>query len=216
MFSPYHKSDAAPLYYAALCGFHDLAEHLIGKYPQQVNAHGGHYVTPLVAALGEEHFKVAELLLRHDAGATVNVRGKREQIPLHSAAYSGQIDVVRLLLHHKAEVNARDAIGDTALHYLGEWFHYRKGSNIPRQLADIARLLLDYGADVNARNTIGWTPLLMASWWGNVTVARVLLEHGANVDEGDEKGKTPFQHASEKKQNEMVKLLSEHGAKSFR
>src|SRR5712675_601718 len=32
LFCPLQKSDAAPLYYAALCGFYNLAEHLIAKY----------------------------------------------------------------------------------------------------------------------------------------------------------------------------------------
>jgi len=36
----FHKSRAAPLYYAALCGFHDLVEHLITRHPQDVNADG--------------------------------------------------------------------------------------------------------------------------------------------------------------------------------
>src|SRR5712671_5152514 len=65
------KLDAAPLYYAALCGFHALTEHLIGKYPQQVNTSGGFHMTPLVAALAGKHFGIAELLLCHGAGATV-------------------------------------------------------------------------------------------------------------------------------------------------
>jgi len=39
-FAPDDKSPAAPLYYAALCGFHDLVEHLITKHPQGVNADG--------------------------------------------------------------------------------------------------------------------------------------------------------------------------------
>ena len=30
-------SIASPLYYAALCGFQDLAEHLVVKHPQYVN-----------------------------------------------------------------------------------------------------------------------------------------------------------------------------------
>ena len=37
--------------YAALCGFHDLVDYLITKHPQDVNADGGYYVRPLVAAL---------------------------------------------------------------------------------------------------------------------------------------------------------------------
>jgi hypothetical protein len=35
-----YKSPAAPLYYAALCGFYDLVEHLIFNYPKDVNVDG--------------------------------------------------------------------------------------------------------------------------------------------------------------------------------
>src|SRR5260370_24582022 len=50
-FAPDDKSAAAPLYYAALCGFHDLVEHLIIRYSQDVNADGGYHMSPLGAAL---------------------------------------------------------------------------------------------------------------------------------------------------------------------
>jgi hypothetical protein len=43
--TPFGKSAAAPLYYAALCGFHDLVEHLIIRYSQNVNADGGYHET---------------------------------------------------------------------------------------------------------------------------------------------------------------------------
>ncbi len=46
LFSVIKKSEASPLYYAALCGFHDLAARLIVQYPEHVHARGGHYVTP--------------------------------------------------------------------------------------------------------------------------------------------------------------------------
>jgi len=213
-FCPSYKSDPSPLYYAAFLGFHDLAEHLIGKYPQQVNTHGGYYVTPLVAALAGKHFKVAELLLRHGAGTTVNVRGNEKRNPLHSAAYYGQVDVVRLLLKHNADVTSQDDSGRTPLHCPGATSYHRKGPDVPQRLANVARLLLEHDADVNARNHYGETPLHIAAWCGRVEVAHVLLEHGANVDEEDNKGRTPFQHALERKQDEVIKLLSEHGAKS--
>ena len=54
-----------PMYYAALCGFHGLVRHIINKYPQDVNAFGGSYGFPLIAALCRNHFRVAELLLEH-------------------------------------------------------------------------------------------------------------------------------------------------------
>jgi hypothetical protein len=71
--------DAFPLYYASLGGFYDVAEHLIGKHPEHINARGGLLVTPLVAALRGKHFQIAELL--HCHGADVNVR-VRSEFPL--------------------------------------------------------------------------------------------------------------------------------------
>ncbi|KAH9957288.1 hypothetical protein BGW80DRAFT_1383030, partial [Lactifluus volemus] len=68
LFTPTRKSDATPLYYSALCGLHDLTEHLIFKHPEQVNAHGGYYVTPVVAALARKHLHVAQLLYDHGGG----------------------------------------------------------------------------------------------------------------------------------------------------
>jgi len=215
LFCPLQKSDAAPLYYAALCGFYNLAEHLIAKYPQQVNACGGYYFVPLVAALTGEHFGIAELLIRNGAGATVNVRGNLGRTPLHSAAYYGYVEVVRFLLEHNADFNSRDSEGSTPLHHASYDGGSRKHPNVPRLLAEVAQLLLQHGADVNARQHYDRTPLHVAVVLGTVEVARMLLEHGATVIEEDENGRTAFQVALDRGNYESMKLLSEHGAKTL-
>jgi hypothetical protein len=61
------KSGVTPLYHAALCGFQELVEHLVVKYPQHVNTESGHYVTPLFAALAGRHFQTAKLLRQNGA-----------------------------------------------------------------------------------------------------------------------------------------------------
>jgi Ankyrin repeats (many copies) len=76
--------ERAPLYYAALCGFHDMAEYLIIKHRQEVNANGGIYVSPLGQALAREHLDVAQLLYQH--GADVDVQSDFGRTPLTSAA----------------------------------------------------------------------------------------------------------------------------------
>jgi ankyrin repeat protein len=96
-------SDALPLYYTSLGGFYDLAEHLIGKHPEHINARGGRAVTPLAAALRGKHFRIAELLHRH--GADVNVRGESNHTLLHIACITGILDVIQWLLNHGADVN---------------------------------------------------------------------------------------------------------------
>jgi Ankyrin repeats (3 copies) len=106
IFTTYFNRGASPLYYAALCGFQDLIENLIIKYPQHVNASGGWYVTPLVAALAGKHFQTAELLYRN--GADPNVQCLFGNTPLHSAACYGDVEMVRSLVNLGADVNIRN------------------------------------------------------------------------------------------------------------
>jgi hypothetical protein len=210
------KSGATPLYYAALCGFQDLVERLISKYPQHVNARGGYFVTPLFAALSRRHFQTAELL--HHNGADVNACYDNGATPVHAAAWHGDLEMVQLLLNYKVDVDAREKYGWTSMHAVSQGYNHKVIPNIYQSLPDVARLLLEHGADVNAQ-ILGSslnprrTPLHVAMENNRAEVARLLLEHGANVDTEDSKGRTPYQIASAKGYEEIMKLLSEHGAK---
>jgi hypothetical protein len=204
LFAPPNKSPAAPLYYAALCGFRDLVEHLITKHPHDVNADGGNYVRPLVAALAGEHFQTADLL-RHN-GADPGVRGRSGRNPLHSAAYSGHFEVVRILIEYDpADIDARDVDGWTPLRWATKGHNFKDGS--------VLRLLLEHGADVNAQDSTDWTPLHAASVDGALEVVRLLLEHGADVDAKDSDGMTALEFADMQRHDKVVELLREHGAK---
>jgi ankyrin repeat protein len=199
------RSPAAPLYYAVLCGFHDLVEHLITKHPQDVNADGGYYVRPLVAALAGEHIQTADLLRRNGADLH-DVRGRYGRTPLHAAAYSGNFEVARILIEYDpADINASDELWRTPLHCVsGD--HTFKGSSV-------IRLLLEHGADVNVQNQAGWTPLHEASFNGELEVVGVLLEHGADVEAKDYNGETALQIAVDEGHDEVMESLREHGAK---
>jgi hypothetical protein len=204
LFAPYSKSPAAPLYYAALCGFYDLVEHLITKHPQDVNADGGYYVRPLVAALAGEHFQTADLL-RHN-GADLDVRGQHGRNPLHAAAYSGNSEVARKVIeYNRTYINARDEDGSTPLLFASRGHCFKDGS--------VLRLLLEHGADINVQNRIGWTALHWASYKGALEVVRLLLERGADVEAKDNDGQTALQVAARYGREKVVELLREHGAK---
>ena len=101
-FAPDDKAPASPLYYAALCGLYDLVEHLIVKYPQDVNADGGYYMRPILAALAGGHFQIADLL-RHN-GADPHVRGNFGMTPLHAATLSENFEVVRILVEYDHQI----------------------------------------------------------------------------------------------------------------
>ena len=202
--TPGVKPPAVPLYYAALCGFLGLVEHLIIKYPQDVNADGGRYVRPLVAALAGEHFETADFLFHN--GADPDVWNNYGRNPLHATADSGNLEVARKLIEYNpAYIKARDGTGWTPLHWASGSSHFRDGS--------VLRLLLEHGADINAQNQAGRTPLHKASYSGMLEVVRLLLEHGVDVEVKSNIGVTPLQAAVEGGHDKVVKLLREHGAK---
>jgi ankyrin repeat protein len=203
--------DVTPLYYAALCGFHDLTQHLIVNHPQHVNAPcGRYYIAPLDAALGGNYFQIAELLLQH--GADVDVRSQGGWTPLLSVSFKDNPEIVEWLLNHGADANARLDGGATPLHFAGEGGH-----------PQIARMLLDHKADINAETLTGLTSLHVASGYGNVDVAELLLRHGVDVNARDNAHSTPLHLASGKAMAwpgpypkpsslEVVCLLLKHGA----
>jgi ankyrin repeat protein len=232
----------SPLYYASFCGFYDLAEHLITKHPEQVNASGGLNLAPLPAALYKRHFRVANLLHKH--GAVVDIRGDCGWNPLHTASTNGHTDIIRWLLDHGADVNARvDALwtplhlaaANTELEATQVLLECNAGVNLQNdrdgtplyEVLDfvdswkggvasvhIVRRLLEHGADPNigVSDDRPFSPLHVASQKGLLEAARLLLSYGARVDEKDKEGKTPFQLASESRYDEITKLLLEHGA----
>ena len=178
---------ALPLYFTSLGGFYDLAEHLVDKHPEHINARGGQMVTPLFAALHGKHFRIAELLHWH--GADVDVRGEWNCSSLHAACFAGILDVMQWLLNHGADVNALSdepwAPIDMAI----------SGGHL-----QAVRMLIEYKADINISLQFGEVPLHVAARRGDIKdqvgILQLLLDHGANPNARDDNGSTPLHHCS--------------------
>ena len=188
--------EAAPMYYAAFCGFTHVIEKLIREHPEHVSAWGGYLGTALHAASRRNNLKVVQLLLAH--GADVNAPGLWGRTPLLFAAAWEHLEVVRWLLEHGAE----DKLDNwTSLHLASSNGH-----------VEIVRFLLSHGADPDARDYALRTSLHKASFVGNLDIARLLLEHGAEVDAEDVSGRTSYQIASDGGHEEIAQLLLVRGA----
>ena len=201
-----------PLYYAALCGFRDLVEHLVTNHPNLINAVGGRYDFPMFAALSKKHIRVAEFLLEH--GGRVDIRGADGLTPLQKSfdpdwCVREEITyMVSFLLRHGADVNVRGSGLFTPLH-----------TAIWSAIFEVVRLLLESGADVNSRDYKGRTPLLYVDKMGFLEdevqvrdMTHLLLEHGANVNAQDRDGVTPLIVAVSKRCPDVLRILLEHGA----
>jgi ankyrin repeat protein len=163
--------DYAPLclYYASMCGFPDITQSLISKYPQHVNARVGYNKSPLVAALFNRHWQVADLLHRNGAAAEVTILGNIT--PLHAASVDRMIGVARWLLEHGADGNSQMQEGSTPL-LLATVKGY----------LEIVRTLLEHGVDVNTGDIDEYSPLHYASRLGHINIVRLLIQHGADAN----------------------------------
>jgi ankyrin len=152
------------------------------------------------------------------------------------AAQRKDMAAVRAFVSRKADVNAPQADGTTALHWAVHWndaeavaLLLRAGAKVgtanrfgSSPLAEAAtagnaallKTLLDAGADAKALSTLdGETVLMSAARTGNVEAVRLLIDRGADVNARERyKGQTALMWAASERHAPIVKLLLEHGA----
>jgi len=121
---------------------------------------------------------------------------------LANAVEKGDKDAVRSLLLKKADVNAPQVDGTTALHWA-----------VRSDDLATADLLIRAGANVSAANRDGATPLLLASINGSAAMIEKLLKAGADANAPlTPDGDTALMMAARTGKIDAVKVLLDHGA----
>ncbi|KAG7281135.1 hypothetical protein CRUP_027672, partial [Coryphaenoides rupestris] len=154
------------------------------------------------------HVEIVKLLVSRSADK--GCKDKQGYTPLHAAAASGHLDIVKYLLRLGTEVSymeeeeeeeeegetnpwgATEAIdepnsfGNTALHvacYTGQ--------------EAVATELVNHGANVNQPNRSGFTPLHLAAVSTNGALClELLVNNGADVNQQSKEGKSPLHMAA--------------------
>lgn len=108
---------------------------------------------------------------------------------------------LRTLLEQKADVNAAQADGMTALHWA-----------VRQDDTETAKLLIHAGANVQAATRLGLTPLALACANANPAMIRLLLGAGANVNFAGPNGETPLMIAARLGDPEPIQALLDGGA----
>ena len=121
--------------------------------------------------------------------------------PVANAAMKGDVATVKTLLAQKADVNAPQADGATAI----QWAAY--SNNLP-----LADLLVKSGANVKLANHDGATPLSLAAINGNAPMIEKILQAGADPNERQPNGETPLMLASRNGDVDAIKVLIDHKA----
>lgn len=121
-----------------------------------------------------------------------------DDLAMIRASIDGEKDIVSLLLY-KANLNARDNHGRTALIAASEFGHEK-----------ILHLLLAKKPDLNARNFNGETAVIAASRQGHEGILLLLITSGADLNTKDVVGNTALMQASfgiEKTHTDIVRHL---------
>ncbi len=132
----------------------------------------------------------------------VSVSGAITGGALLDAARDDDKAAVAALIGQKADVNAREADGATAL----SWAAMRGN-------AAMAELLLKAGADPNLTNELGIGPLSIAIANDSAPMVKLLLASGGDPNVARENGETPLMTAARMGQAEILKLLLDRGAR---
>lgn len=117
----------------------------------------------------EAQLALARVLIEDNRGSIEARDRQYGKTPLHEAAFSGNTEVVSLLLAYKADPNARDNQGETPLHCAARYGYM-----------EVVKLLLAHGADVNAKDKSKRTPLKGAEELEQKEVAELIRQHGGH------------------------------------
>merc|ERR1719232_1870864 len=141
--------------------------------------------------------------------------------PLHEAARHGNVEIVRFLLNHGADLNKVTSSGKTAhqiaeeflppdsdvISYLTELIQSSSSSDygrtklhlavIDNKFEEVVRLSNAHPEMINSEDFNGWTPLHEAARSGNKPIIEFLMSFGADQHKKTVNGKTPYHIAKD-------------------
>lgn len=200
--------DVPSLLLALRKGKKEIAEVLLNKCPEDkiLNIEAKDPAsgdTPLFLAVINGYADVVEALLHK--GANVNEKYRYGHCPLHIAAESGHVEVVKVLLqHNNIDVNVKDPNGCSPLHMAAQQGH----------VALVEVLLQHNNIDKNIQEQDEWTPLHMAVHQNHVGVVNALLAKKVKVDIKNTYNMTPLDIAIKYHHQACITALEAAGGSS--
>jgi len=159
----------------------------------------------LVHLFAEKGHEAPMRLVLSLEGLARNLDGvdSRGMTALHLATRNGHLNIVRLLVVKRADIEARtqDEFGESALILAAV-----------NDNENILQFLIDNKADVGGCDAFRWTALHRAASVGAIKAVKSLLANGADIGKSGNHGWTPLHCASSNGRATIVQLLLDEGA----
>ena len=137
------------------------------------------------------------MLLAQGISANARERVYHRWTALHLAVLHFRPEMITILLHHGANIDAKSREGNTALHLA-----------IKAHRNDLVHQLIWHGANVNIQCQRGMTPFHLGVMNQDMKTAKLLLKNGAKLDTREfSQGQTPLHHAICVGDRKMMKLM---------
>jgi ankyrin repeat protein len=157
------KKKALDIFEATALGSLDRLKQCLRDDPSPINSRSKDGFTALHFACFFGQPDAARLLIESGAAVDAVAANPTKVMPLHSAASSRNLEAARLLLEHRAPVNARQQAGWVPIHAAAQ--------NGDRPMVE---LLLKHRADPRLANDEGKTPAMVAREKGHAELAALL------------------------------------------
>ncbi|KAL1435192.1 hypothetical protein MTO96_011116 [Rhipicephalus appendiculatus] len=201
------KDGLTALHCAASRGHVDCLETLVSLCGADVDAVDSNGCSALFYAVTLGHADCTQLLLKY--GAAPNRQDHKGRTPAHCGAAKGQMETLKILWQHGANLYMRNQRGDLPLH-----------EAVQSGRKDLVQWLLELQPSaVNSPNNNGRCALHVAAMANSVEMCKVLMDRGAEVNPvmRNSKGQllTPLDASLQRGNRGCAKYLRLHGALPF-
>jgi ankyrin repeat protein len=194
--------DTPPLHLAAFYGHEKIAALFI-KYGSNVNqmvCNDKNEISPLHIAAEKGNAVVGVLLEKSAKTESVTKEGFT---PLHLAVINNNFESVKLLIKHKADINAIAK---------EKFVHTPLSIAIEKGNAQMVSLLISLGADTTIPLVKNISNLAYAALKGNLEICEILIKHGSDVNKPASHNIIPLHHAIFGENQNIVALFLKNNA----
>eukprot|EP01028_Stygiella_incarcerata_P006903 TRINITY_DN2808_c0_g1_i5.p1 TRINITY_DN2808_c0_g1~~TRINITY_DN2808_c0_g1_i5.p1 ORF type:complete len:1126 (+),score=248.76 TRINITY_DN2808_c0_g1_i5:182-3559(+) len=221
------------LHRAIRSGSLEMVRHLLSAR-MDPNDCEGKVTSPLILASQLDEIAIAKLLLENHASVQVEFTGlestplfcaawngskemvkllleyrsdpkRGEPCAIHSAAMSGDIEILKMLVKHPEDVVVKDQVDCVPLHFACRFGHFECVEHL------VSMTRSGNASALDVPDLEGNTPVFYAIEAGATEIAAYLLKNGTNVEHVNKKGKTLLHVACEQNMPPLVEWLLDHG-----